>query len=91
MQDAKYVIIPMPTHTAIHLHSGSSLSDPPEYRTIIGSLQYLLITRPDICFAVNKLSQYMHRPTTEHLVFVKHLLRYLSGTCCNCTPETILR
>lgn len=58
----------------------SHVSDPTEYCQVIGSLQYLLITRPDIAFAVNKLSQYMHCPTTEHWSFVKRLLRYLVGT-----------
>ncbi|KAL6350161.1 hypothetical protein AAG906_004100 [Vitis piasezkii] len=56
------------------------LKDPTEYRTIVGSLQYLLITRPDIAFAVNKLSQYMHQPTIEHWILVKRLLRYLCGS-----------
>ena len=40
----------------------------------------MLMTRPDIAFAVNKLSQYMHCPTTEHWSFVKRLLRHLVGT-----------
>ncbi|RVW40980.1 Retrovirus-related Pol polyprotein from transposon RE1 [Vitis vinifera] len=34
----------------------------------------------DITFAVNKLSQYMHQPTTKHWILVKHLLRYLCGS-----------
>lgn len=80
MTDAKPVLTPIPTSPPLLLKSGSPLSDPTEYRTIVGSLQYLLITRPDLAFAVNKLSQYMHTPTTEHWSFVKRLLRYLCGT-----------
>ena len=80
MQDAKTVLTPIPTSPTLMLNSGSSLFDPTEYRQVVGSLQYLLITRPDIAFAVNKLSQYMHCPTTEHWSFVKRLLRYLVGT-----------
>lgn len=80
MKDAKTVLTPIPTSPPLMLNSGSSLSDPTEYRHVVGSLQYLLITRPDIAFAVNKLSQYMHSPTTEHWSFVKRLLRYLVGT-----------
>ncbi|KAA8546477.1 hypothetical protein F0562_002784 [Nyssa sinensis] len=80
MQDAKVVLTPIPTSPSLMLNSGSSLSNPTEYRQVVGSLQYLLITRPDIAFAVNKLSQYMHCPTTEHWSFVKRLLRYLVST-----------
>ncbi|KAL6321050.1 hypothetical protein AAG906_012034 [Vitis piasezkii] len=68
MMDAKPVHTPLPTTPPITLHSGSSLKDPTKYRTIVGSLQYLLITQPNIAFAVNKLSQYMHKPTTEHWI-----------------------
>jgi len=80
MQDAKAVLTPLPISPTLTLTSGSSLSDPTEYRKVVGSLQYLLITRPDIAFAVNKLSQYMHCPTTDHWSFFKRLLRYLVGT-----------
>ena len=80
MMDAKPVHTPLLTSPPITLHSSSSLKDPIEYRTIVGILQYLLITRPDIAFAVNKLSQYMHQLTTEHWILVKRFLRYLCGS-----------
>ena len=80
MQDAKPVLTLIPTSPTLMLTSGSPLSNPTEYRHVVGSLQYLLITRPDIAFVVNKLSQYMHCPTTEHWSFVKRLLSYLVGT-----------
>jgi hypothetical protein len=80
MQDAKAVLTPLPISPTLTLTSGSLLSDPTEYRKVVGSLQYLLITRPDNAFAVNKLSQYMHCPTTDHWSFVKRLLCYLVGT-----------
>ena len=45
------------------------------YRQIIGSLMYLTNTRPDICFVVNNLSQYMVDPKNVHIVAVKHVRR----------------
>ncbi|WJZ84244.1 hypothetical protein VitviT2T_003857 [Vitis vinifera] len=66
--------------TKISLHLGDKLSDPTEFRAVVGSLQYLLLTRLDIAFVVNKLSQFMHTPTIEHWTLVKCLLRYLCGT-----------
>lgn len=61
-------------------HSGTPLSDGTEYRSIVGALQYLSLTRPDISFAVNKVCQFMHCPTTDHWTAVKRILRYLKQT-----------
>jgi hypothetical protein len=41
---------------------------------------YLTNTRPDICFAVNTLSQYLIDPRRVHLVVAKHVMRYFKGT-----------
>ena len=49
-------------------------------RTVVGSLQYLCLTCLDSICVVNKLSQFMHQPTTYHWNDAKHLLRYLSST-----------
>ncbi|GAU51268.1 hypothetical protein TSUD_412550 [Trifolium subterraneum] len=59
---------------------GELMSNPTLYRQAIGALQYLTNTRPDIAFAVNKLSQYMSTPTIEHWQGIKRILRYLQGT-----------
>jgi hypothetical protein len=56
--------------------TGSDLED----LTIIGSLMYLIHTRPDIYHAVNALYQFMYEPKHIHMVVVKHILRYVQGT-----------
>ena len=58
----------------------SKVVDATLYRQIIGSLMYLTNTRPDICFVVNTLSQYIVNPKHIHLIGAKHVLRYLKGT-----------
>ena len=58
----------------------SELVDVTHYRQIIGSLMYLTNSRPDICFAVNTLSQYLVQPRRVYLVAAKHVMRYLKGT-----------
>jgi len=80
MTHAKPVSTPLPSGTNLSLYSSDALSDPTEFHSVVGSLQYLLLTRLDIAYAVNKLSQFMHQPTTEHWIHVKRLLRYLCGT-----------
>lgn len=80
MVAAKPVTTPMSLTPKLSLTSGSKLDDPREYRATIGSLQYLSFTRPDIAFAVNRLSQFMHQPTDLHWMAAKRILRYLAGT-----------
>ncbi|XP_019155774.1 PREDICTED: uncharacterized protein LOC109152531 [Ipomoea nil] len=54
--------------------------NPTQYWRIVGALQYLTITRPDLAYSVNHLCQFMHFPTVEHWSFVKRVLRYIKGT-----------
>ena len=49
----------------------SELVDVTQYINIIESLMYLTNTGPDICFAVNTLSQYLVQPRRVHLVVAK--------------------
>ena len=58
----------------------SELVDVTQYKPIIGLLMYLTNTRPDICFVVNTLIQYLVQPRHVHLVAIKHVMRCLKGT-----------
>ncbi|KAK2993889.1 hypothetical protein RJ640_025046 [Escallonia rubra] len=77
---AKPVHTPMSTSTQLSRHRGDPYPSPTEYRSIVGALQYLSFTRPDISFAVNKVAQFMQAPTSEHWSAVKRILRYLKDT-----------
>jgi hypothetical protein len=59
---------------------GISMDDQTVYRSTIGMLQYLSITRLDIAFAVNKVSQISHDPRDVHWTAVKRILHYLKNT-----------
>ncbi|KAK0581318.1 hypothetical protein LWI29_012417 [Acer saccharum] len=54
--------------------------DPFIFRSIVGALQYLTFTRPDIAHAVNRVCQFFSNPTQAHLKAAKRILRYLKGT-----------
>lgn len=71
MTGAKEVSTPLPTHGSLVLHDGSPPANATEFRSTIGALQYLSITRPDIAYAVNKLSQFMHQPSQPHWAAAK--------------------
>lgn len=80
MTDAKPVSTPLQTSPKLTIYSGTTLDDASQFRSIVGSLQYLAFTRPDIAYTVNRLSQFMHRPTTDHWQAARRVLRYLAGT-----------
>ena len=71
---------PMSSTGHLTLNDGSPLANATQFRSLVGGLQYLQFTRPDIAFAVNKLAQFMHAPTQTHWTTVKRLLRYLKHT-----------
>jgi hypothetical protein len=82
MMKCKPVTTPMSTSEKLSLHDGAELGqeDATRYRSIIGALQYLTLTRPDITFSINKVCQFLHKPTTIHWTVVKRILRYLRFT-----------
>ncbi|GJR15010.1 retrovirus-related pol polyprotein from transposon TNT 1-94 [Tanacetum coccineum] len=50
------------------------------FRGMIGSLMYLIASRPDIQFSVCLCARYQANPKESHLVAVKRIFRYLKGT-----------
>ncbi|GKV49950.1 hypothetical protein SLEP1_g56671 [Rubroshorea leprosula] len=79
MTEAKPVATPLASTSNLLLNTGVTLTDGSDYRKLVGSLQYLTLTRPDISFAVSRLSQFMHKPTDVHWQALKRVLRYLRG------------
>jgi len=60
--------------------AGPVLRNATEYHQLVKALMFLVNSRPDICFAVNTLSQHMVEPHHTHWIGAKNLLRYLHGT-----------
>jgi hypothetical protein len=80
MLECKSMNTPMEAKLKLLVDTSSDLIDATLYRQTIGSLMYLTNIRPDICFAVNTLSQFLVEPRRVHLVAAKHVMRYLKGT-----------
>jgi hypothetical protein len=82
MTGCKPVDTPLSVSEKLSLADGDALSseDSIRYRSIVGTLHYITLTRPDIAYSVNKVCQFLHVPTTVHWTAVKRILRYLCGT-----------
>ena len=61
-------------------YDGTLLENATIYRSTVGALQYLTISRPEIAFVVSKVNQFIHKSTDLHWKASKRLLRYLKGT-----------
>ena len=63
---------------SVHLtREGKTFEDPKRYRRLVGKLNYLIVTRPDIAHLVSVVSQYMSFPTIDHWVAIEQILCYL--------------
>ncbi|CAN6698425.1 unnamed protein product [Malus baccata var. baccata] len=67
-------------YTRLLKDDGKPFHNPALYRSVVGALQYLTFTRPDIAFSVHQVCQFMHCPMESHFLAVKRILKYLKGT-----------
>nr|GEY86708.1 hypothetical protein [Tanacetum cinerariifolium] len=77
---AKPLYFPLPIQLNLSLDKGTPLSDAGVYKRLVGRLLYLTMTRPDISYVVQHLSQTVSAPKDIHMQAAIHLLKYLKGT-----------
>ena len=80
MVDCNPAVTPMEERLRLSKKSTAKEVDPTQYRQLVGSLRYLVHTRPDLAFAVGFVSRFLERPTIEHQQAVKRILRYVAGS-----------
>ncbi|XP_051201826.1 uncharacterized mitochondrial protein AtMg00810-like [Lolium perenne] len=80
MSDCHPAPTPVDTSSNLSTSDGELLPNATDYRSIVGGLQYLTLTRLDISYAVQQACLHMHAPHTSHLALVKRVLRYVRGT-----------
>jgi hypothetical protein len=73
-------VTPMETRLKLSKSSSEALVDATIFMSLVGSLRYLVNTRPDIAFAVGYVSRFLSEPHEDHIVAVKYILRYIAGT-----------
>ena len=79
MLDCKAMATPMDTNLKFLSDESLKLVDMTQYRKTIGSQMYLMNTKPNICFDMYTLSQFLVKPRRLHLIATSHVMRYLKG------------
>lgn len=75
MHESKSCVIPcLPSHRLLK-NNKVPYNNPKLYRSVVGALQYLTFTRPDIAFSVYQVCQFMHYPMESHFLTMKRILR----------------
>ena len=90
MDTCKPTTTPCKPHTQVLASEGTPFLDPTMYRSLVGALQYLIFTMPDLAYVVNLACQYMTTPTYIQFGLVKRILRNVHGTIqCGLTFSTL--
>lgn len=76
----KSVVTPLPLNIKLHHDSSPPFSNPTLYRSLVGKLNFLTHTRPDLSYSVQALSQFMQTPSQNHYSALLHTLNYVSST-----------
>jgi hypothetical protein len=71
---------PMEPRLQLNKIGDTPVVDSTNYRSIIGSLHYLVNTCPDLAYSVGSVSRFMEELREEHLAIVKRILHYVAGT-----------
>ena len=80
MNDSNHVSIPCELGTKFVADMNTPFVDETLYRQLVGSLNYLTLTRPDIAYSVGLVSRFMSKPQQTHFKVAKRILRYIKGT-----------
>ncbi|KAL0442099.1 UNVERIFIED_CONTAM: Retrovirus-related Pol polyprotein from transposon RE1 [Sesamum radiatum] len=76
-EDTKHVESPIPQQHGYSVNIGEPIVNAWLYRRLIGRLLYLTLTRPDLSFGVQLLSQYLKNSRKPHIDMAKRLVRYI--------------
>ncbi|XP_075095045.1 uncharacterized protein LOC142173363 [Nicotiana tabacum] len=78
--DVSEVVAPLDNSHTLHADLGDLLPQPDKYMSLVGKLHYLTHTRPDMCFTLQDLSQFLQALRIPHMTIALYVLRYLKGT-----------
>lgn len=74
----KSVVTPLPLNLKLQADDGEIFYDAVLYRCLVGKLNFLTHTRPDLAYTVQHLSQFLKLPRRPHFDALMHVLRYVT-------------
>jgi hypothetical protein len=74
------ISIPLEQNVKLSVDEGDLVEDTTMFRSIVGNLIYMTITRPYLSYVVGMVNQFMQTPRKPHLDAVRHILRYIKHT-----------
>lgn len=80
MMNCEVATTPMNINEKLQRADGTEKANPKLFRSLVGGLNYLTHTRPDIAFSVSVVSRFLQSPTKQHFGAAKRVLRYVAGT-----------
>nr|GFD54973.1 uncharacterized mitochondrial protein AtMg00810-like [Tanacetum cinerariifolium] len=80
MENCDTVPTPMVEQAKLKLDLGEKPVDHTDYRSMIESLMYVTLSRPDIMFATCMCARCQANPNEHHVTAIKRIFRYLKGT-----------
>ncbi|GJS52996.1 hypothetical protein Tco_0626358 [Tanacetum coccineum] len=80
MESSDPVDTPMVEKSKLDEDTQGKVVDPTHYRGMVGTLMYLIASRPDLTFVVRMCARYQAKPTKKHLHAIKRIFKYLRGT-----------
>jgi len=80
MLNCKPMPTPMNVNEKLMVDDGVNMVDVKQFRSMVGGLNYLSHTRPDITFSISVISRFMHSLTIHHLGSAKRILIYVAGS-----------
>jgi len=80
MESCNFVSIPFETSIKLSKEGDGRVIEPTLYKSLVGSLRYFTITRPDIVYGVGLVNRYMETPMETHWLSAKRIIRYIKGT-----------
>lgn len=84
VSEVKPMTTPVIPRSKLSIQSEDLLQDVTLYRQIVGCLQYLTMTHPDISYATNQVAQFRQAPSTPHFQVAKRILPYTKGMIQKC-------